>query len=282
MKIGISGSNGFVGSHLRSYLDKILQAEIIAITRKLLYSDPKDLALFLEDCEVIIHLSGAPIVSRWTKKRMKVLRDSRVLTTQTLAKAIILMHKKPKLFISTSAVGIYNSLQLHDDFSKNYGNDFLSQLCQEWENATNPIQAIGVRTVIFRLGLVLSPDGGILRRISPVFKFGMGGKIGNGQQAFPFIHINDLLCAYLHVIQNDRSVGIYNLVAPEIISNIDFTQILKLHFKMPAIFTVPSYLLHLIFLGGADALLNGQKVVSKRLKSEGYKFRNVTINSIYG
>jgi len=282
MKIGISGSNGFVGSHLKSYLSKMLQAEIVSIPRNLLYEDPKEMAVLLKNCQIIINLAGASVASRWTKKRMQELRCSRIATTQNLARAISLLNKKPKLFISTSAVGIYDDTGLHDEFSENYSNGFLSLLCQEWEAATKPISAIGVRTVIFRLGLVLSLHGGMLKKIIPFFKLGLGGKMGNGQQTFPFVHLEDLLRAYKHVILNDQAEGIYNLVAPEIITNFEFTRSLKLHFKKPSFFTVPAFLLNLVFLRGSDVLLIGQKVVSERLKTEGFSFQRKTINDIYG
>ena len=277
MKIGITGSKGLVGSHLCEKLEAEFSAEILAIPRELLYGDPQKLSDFLTGCEMIIHLSGATVVSRWTKKRMSILRDSRILTTQNLSKAIALLNQKPKLFISTSAVGIYNSIDTHTESSTNFADDFLGHLCKDWEHAALQTQEYGVRTVIFRLGVVLSNKGGILGKVLPVFRLGLGGKIGDGKQAFPFIHIQDLMNAYVHVISNPDSKGVYNMVAPELVTNLDFTKTLSSYVKLPAILPVPSVLIRLIYLGGANVLLKGQKVVSERLLSEGFLFENLTL-----
>jgi uncharacterized protein (TIGR01777 family) len=284
MKIGITGGTGLIGAHLIEKLAEELSAEILLIPRKLLYGNVQDLSLFIKSCEIIIHLSGSPIVCRWNSKNKQLLRDSRILTTRNLSYAIGLMETKPKLFISTSAVGIYDTDHTHNESSMNFSNDFLGVLCNDWEKAAYKIEKFGVRTIIFRLGVVLSEKGGALARVLPVFRYGLGGKLGNGMQALPFIHIKDLIAAYLFVILNKEADGVYNLVAPEMISNADYTKTLSSFINRPAFFHVPAFILKIIFGEGAKVLLSGQKVVPKRLLNMGFSFcfptLVVTLNSL--
>jgi len=279
MKIAISGYNGLVGSHLCEYLENAINADILKISRQHLYSDANLLAKYLDDSDVIIHLAGAPVVSVWTKKQMKIIRDSRINTTRNLHEAISIMEKKPELFICASAVGIYDTISLNTESECNYSNDFLGQLCKDWEREARKIEKEYVRTVIFRLGVILSDKGGILKKVLPIFRLGLGGKVGTGEQAFPYIHIADLMEAFLYVIKDKNTKGVYNLVAPEANTNADFTKILATCLKQFAFIPVPAFILKLLYRKGADVLLKGQKVVPERLKTEGFHFKYVTLES---
>lgn len=279
MKIGISGGAGLVGSYLIEKLVEDLHAEIRLIPRKLLYGTIQDLSDYIESCDIIIHLSGSPVLCRWTSKNKQILRDSRILTTQNLSRAIGMMETKPKLFISTSAVGIYDSDHTHDESSMRFANDFLGELCKDWEKEAAMVKNYAVRTIIFRLGVVLSDKGGALAKLIPVFRCGLAGKLGNGRQSFPFIHINDLINAYLFVISNAEAEGVFNLTAPEIVTNGDFTKTLSSVLNRPAFLTVPSFVLHAIFGGGAKVLLAGQKVMPKRLLNMGFQFCFPTLST---
>ena len=276
MKIAISGSNGLVGSHLCDYLQTELGAEILKIPRKRLYGDVKSLAKLLDGVNIIIHLSGASILSRWTKKRKKILRDSRIETTKNLCKAVALLESKPEQFICTSAVGIYNDSDKHSEESEVYSHDFLGRICIEWETAAMEMQKHNVATAIFRFGVVLSEQGGIIQKSIPFFKLGIGGRLGSGKQKFPFIHINDLVRAYCFVI-NKKSKGIYNLVAPESINNSDFTKLMAKTLKRPAFCHVPSFILRILLGEASTVLLNGQRVLPNRLKREGFKYNYLTL-----
>ncbi|PCH71252.1 MAG: TIGR01777 family protein [Bacteroidales bacterium] len=277
MKIGITGGSGFIGSHLTAKLVNELNADVLLIPRKLLYGNVQDLSVYIKSCEIIIHLSGAPIVCRWNSKNKRNLRNSRILTSQNLSAAIGLMETKPKLFISTSAVGIYDATHTHNDSSLNFSNDFLGELCLEWEEASNEIVKLGVRTVIFRLGVVLSDKGGALAKVLPIFRYGFGGRLGSGDQAFPFIHITDLLNAYSFVIINEKTEGTYNLTAPELITNSDYTKELGSCLNRPAFFHVPEFILRAIFGDGSTVLLSGQRVIPERLLNRGFQFKYPTL-----
>lgn len=279
MKIGISGGTGLIGSNLIEKLVEELNAEILLIPRKLLYGNVHDLSVYLKSCEIIIHLSGSPVACRWSSKNKQILRDSRILTTQNLSNAIGLMETKPKLFISTSAVGIYDADHIHDESSMNFSNDFLGELCRDWEKATTKIKNQGVRTIIFRLGVVLSSKGGALAKVLPVFRYGLGGKLGNGMQSFPFIHLMDLVNAYLYVILKNDAEGTFNLTAPELITNEDYTRTLSSVLNRPAFLHVLAFIPRAIFGEGAKVLLIGQKVVPKRLLNMGFIFNYPTLGA---
>jgi uncharacterized protein (TIGR01777 family) len=276
MKIAISGSNGLVGSHLCKHLKNEFNANIVNIPRKLLYEKAETLANLLNGSDVIIHLSGASILSRWTKNRKQILRNSRIETTRNLYKAVSLMDEKPKHFICTSAVGIYNCIDKHSEESTAYSNDFLGQLCIDWEQAALKMKKLNVPTVIFRLGVVLSNKGGVIKKTKPIFNLGLGGKLGNGLQSFPFIHMDDLLDAYSFVISK-KSVGTYNLVASETANNKEFTSLLANNLNRPAIFHVPSFLLKILLGEASNVLLRGQVVFPNRLKREGFRHKYLTL-----
>lgn len=277
MKIAISGSNGLVGSHLCGYLQAELGAEILKIPRERLYGDAKSLATLLNGANVIIHLSGASILSRWTKSRKKILRESRVKTTKNLCKAVALLENKPKQFICTSAAGIYNCRDQHSEESIAYSYDFLGRICIEWEQAAMEMQKLEVATTIFRLGVVLSEQGGIVQKSLPFFKLGIGGRLGSGKQMLPFIHIDDLMKAYGFVIKA-KSEGIYNLVAPESINNGDFTKLIAKTVKRPAFCHVPTFILRILLGEASTVLLNGQTVLPNRLKKEGFEYKYLTLD----
>ncbi|MGQ1909405.1 TIGR01777 family oxidoreductase [Marinifilum sp. RC60d5] len=277
MKIAISGSKGLIGSNLSNYLAAKLNADILAIPRAMLYGKTKDLAEFLKGTDAIIHLSGSPVVSVWTKKRMNILRESRIVTTKNLCQAVSEMHVKPSLFISTSAVGIYDAKNTHSEENCLYANDFLGKLCQDWEHEANKMNRLNIRTVIFRFGVVLSDEGGVLKKMIPSFRLGLGAILGNGTQMFPFVHIYDVKEAFLHIFSNKTSKGVYNLVAPDIQTNSDFTKILGKCLKRPVLFHVPAILLKIVLKQGATVLLKGQKVIPQRLLDDGFMFKYDTL-----
>ncbi|WP_282125486.1 TIGR01777 family oxidoreductase [Marinifilum flexuosum] len=276
MKIAISGSNGLVGSHLCDFLQTEFRAEIVKIPRERLYGDAKSLANLLDGANVIIHLSGASILSRWTNNRKKIIRDSRVETTKNLCKAVALLKYKPEQFICTSAVGIYSSLNEHSEESEEYFHDFLGKVCIEWEQAAMQMQKLDVATVIFRLGVVLSKHGGIIQKSLPFFKLGIGGRLGSGKQQFPFIHVDDLIKVYGFVI-NEKTKGIYNLVAPERVNNAYFTKMMAKTLNRPAFCHIPSFILRLLLGEASTVLLNGQTILPNRLKKEGFEYKYLTL-----
>ncbi len=263
--IAISGSSGFVGTCLKNYFAN--DYEILPIKRSDL-SDEIKLKSIMEKSHIVINLSGANILARWSEKYKKILHESRINTTNSLVKAINNSKNKPELFISTSAIGIYSNHLCHDEIDFKHANDFLANLCKDWESSANKCES---RVAIFRLGVVLG-NGGALKQMLLPFKLGLGGKIGSGKQAFSFIHIKDLLKAYKFIIENENLSGVFNLVSPNPTTNEKLTYTLAKTLKRPAFFTVPKFVLKLIYSSGASVLTEGQSVKPKRLLENGFKF----------
>lgn len=273
MTIAISGISGFVGSYLQNYFEKKMY-KVIPIERSILTNE-KVLANLISEANVIINLAGANILQRWNKKHKKLMYDSRINTTKALVKAIN-KNKKEQLFISTSAIGIYANDILCDEEQYVFGDGFLAQLCQDWEQEARQVKK---RMAIFRFSIILG-DGGALKKMLFPFKLGLGGKIGSGEQPFSYIHINDLARTYALIIRNQNLEGIFNLSTPNPSTNGEFSTVLARTLHRPSFFPVPALILKLIFGEGAQVLLNGQCVYPKRLIDNAFQFCFPTVKSV--
>jgi len=271
--IAISGISGFVGSYLNSYF-YVKGYDVIEITREDL-AEPVLLKQKVEKADVIINLSGKNIIQRWSKKKKKQIYKSRIESTKALVSAINANDKK-QLFISTSAIGIYENDIACDEEDFIYGQTFLTQLCQDWEREASRVEK---RLAIFRLGVVLG-EGGALKKMLTPFKLGLGGKIGDGKQPFSYIHIEDLARAYEHVITHDSMEGVFNLTTPNPTTNSDFTDTLAKRVDKPAFISLPTFVLKLIYGGGEQVLSHGQKVYPKRLLENGFEFKYEKLKNI--
>lgn len=275
MKIAISGASGFVGQELtKMFISK--GDEVIPIKRDVL-QNIEVLSALIDGCDIVINLSGANIIARWSEEYKKELYTSRIDTTQSLVNAFEKANNKPKLFISTSAVGIYDNQKQYDEEDMEYARDFLGNLCIDWEAEALGANELGIRTAIFRFGIVLGSNGGALKQMLLPFKLGVGGKIGSGEQGFSFIHIEDLKNAYQFIINNEDIDGIYNLTAPVPTTNLGLTKALGKSLRRPTFLPLPEFVLELIFSEGAKVLTDGQQVVPKRLQESGFKFTFETI-----
>ncbi len=271
--IAITGASGFVGTSLTKFFSN-LGYKIIPLSREILNNKDK-LEEILNSCDIVINLAGANIINRWSESYKKLLYSSRIDTTSKIINAINNISNKPKLLISTSAVGIYDNKTIHNE-NGTFSNDFLSNLCQDWEKKALEAKNDITKVSIFRFGIVLGKDGGALQKMLTPFKLGLGGTIGNGNQAFSFIHIEDLLNAYKFVIENLHE-GIFNLTAPNPTTNKGLTLALGKTLKRPTILPVPEFVLKLIFSEGARVLTDGQSVVPKKLLDLGFEFKFKTI-----
>jgi len=278
MRIAISGSNGYIASNLIP----ILEAEnhtVIRIKRDEL-SDIEKLAPILTSTSVVINLAGAPILQRWTPENKNTILKSRVESTENITKVInqLPAGQRPKLFISASAIGIYAPDLVHTESSRLFAKDFVSEVVNRWEKASEDLNP-DVRRVVFRIGLILGREAKTIKSLLPLFKLGLGGKIAGGKQPFPFIHIDDVVKAILWTIQNQHTQGIYNLAAPENIDNSTFTKTLPNLLKRPAIFTVPRFALKIALGEASSLLLNNPQVYPERLLNEGFQFAYPDIKS---
>ena len=233
--------------------------------------------------DAVVNLSGASIAGgRWTEKRKAALRSSRVNTTRALIEAIERMNAKPSVFISASAIGFYgnrgNEILTEESAG---GSDFLAELAKDWEAEALKAEAWRTRAVLARFGIILAKHGGALPKMVTPFRFGLGGRLGSGKQCMSWIALEDVVGILKMAITNAAIFGALNVVSPQPVTNVEFTQELASALHRPAIFPVPPFALRLV-LGRemADALLtSSQRVVPKKLQQIGYGFQYPVLNS---
>ena len=277
MKIAISGSNGLIASYLIEALRKN-NHQVIPIDRTLLLpSNADSLRHTLESCDAVINLAGATINQRWNARNKKLIYDSRIESTRALVLAINSLKQKPNVFISTSAVGAYPIDAISDENDTRYGENFLAQVCKDWETEARNISS-KVRLVIPRFGVVLASDGGAFPQMCIPFRLFLGGKIATGLQGLSWIHIDDLVNGLLLTLNNEKVEGIVNFTSPQITDNALFTSALSKITNRPAWFTIPKFILHLILGDQAQLLTEGQKIMPKKLIDLGFHFQYPTLD----
>jgi uncharacterized protein (TIGR01777 family) len=229
--------------------------------------------------DAVIHLAGESIIGRWTAKKKIRLRDSRIPVTTNLAQALAQAKSKPQIFLSASAIGYYGNRGdelLTEESSP--GTGFTADLARDWELASLPAAKAGIRTVQMRIGLVIATAGGALPKMLPAFKFGLGGKLGDGHQWMSWIGLQDMIGAIQHLLRSDLMHGPVNLVAPRPVTNDEFSKTLGGVLSRPALFPVPAFAARLAFGEMADELLlASQRVEPTKLISSGYPFRCPTL-----
>ena len=226
----------------------------------------------LKDSDGIINLIGEPIADKkWTKLQKQKIEDSRINTTRFLMKTLKKYKINPKVLINGSAIGYYGT-SLSEEFNENSssGNDFLAKLCKKWEGVASE-KPFFSRLVIFRIGIVLESEGGALAKMLPIFKIGLGGPIGDGMQWMSWIHRSDLCALITQALVDKKFSGVYNAVAPEPVLMKDFSNTLGKCLNRPNLLPVPGSILKLLLGDGATLVLEGQKVISKKLNF--YKFK---------
>lgn len=232
--------------------------------------------------DAVVNLAGAPIADRpWTKARKSLLWDSRVRLTEELVEWLGRREQKPALLISGSAVGWYGDGGEHrlTEADQPVTADFASQLCNAWEERASEAAVLGIRVVLIRTGLVLARDGGFLQRLLPAFRLGLGGRLGNGRQWMPWIHIEDQIGLIDFLLRQPAASGPYNACAPTPVRNLEFTRRLSRCLHRPALLPVPAALLKPLLGELAGLLLGGQHAQPQRLQEEGYSFRFTDLDS---
>ncbi len=271
MKIVICGKSGLVGSKLQEMFEASKNDVIGIKVRE--NTKIEDIVKEINDCDILINLSGATILARWNKAYKNLLYNSRIDTTKKLVDAIAQCNEKPKLFISASAVGIYDSEAKHDDYSTEYANDYLAHICKDWEAEARRAEEYGVRSVQSRFGVIYAKDAGAMQKMLPPFKMGVGGKLGEGHQIISWIHIEDLVRAFEFIVKTPDLKGAINFTTPHTLSNIEQTKILGQVLNRPTFFGVPEFVIKLIFGEGSTVLLDSKDVYPKKLLDSGFEFR---------
>lgn len=285
MKILLSGSHGLIGSALLPLLTS-RGHRIIRLVRGDPGSGPDRISWDpasgrlespqLEGFDAVIHLAGESLASgRWTAARKGRIRQSRVESTRLLAGALAHLERRPAALITASAVGYYGDRGdeiLVEDSAP--GSSFLATLCRDWEAAAAPAHQAGIRVAHLRSGVVLSPAGGVLARLLPVFRAGLGGRLGNGRQFMSWIGLGDEVEAIHHVLTHDAVQGPVNLVSPQPVTNREFTSALGRFLRRPAFLAVPAGLLRLALGELAGELLGSARAYPARLLATGYTFQD--------
>ncbi|TDV55507.1 hypothetical protein EC919_10350 [Pseudomonas graminis] len=226
--------------------------------------------------DAVVNLAGAPIADRpWTRKRKILLWDSRITLTEQLLTWLERREQKPGVLISGSAVGWYGDggERELDETAQPVSEDFASRLCIAWEETAQRAEALGIRVVLVRTGLVLADEGGMLQRLLPPFKMGMGGPIGNGRQWMPWVHIEDQIALIDFLMNRDDARGPYNACAPAPARNRDFAKTLASVLHRPSFMPMPAVALRLLLGELSILLLGGQRARPDRLQEAGFTFR---------
>ena len=270
MIIAITGAGGFIGKQLISFFqDK--GNELRRLPRMHAGTRAIDISKLISGVDVIINLAGTPIIGRWNEAYKKSLFDSRIITTSKIVEAIDLLDTKPRLLISASAVGIYSGEGEQTESSFKMADDYLGQICSAWEQEAQKAVPL-TRVAVIRFGIVLGKGGGALKKMLPLFRLGLGGKIASGKQGFSWIHSTDVIRAVQFIIENEKAKGEFNFTAPEVVNNAQFTKVLAKVLKRPAFFAVPSLALKILFGEGSIAVTGGQFAPPKHLLDVGFQF----------
>jgi uncharacterized protein len=283
MRVLVGGGRGFIGSHLVAALDQ-RGDEAVVISR-----DPKNgevgwdeiTPALLSTVDAVINLAGCNIAAHnWTPRYKTEILTSRLHTTAAIVQAITDCASPPRFFLNASAIGYY-SLEGDAVFDEESppGTHFLAQVCQEWESAAQLVNG-KIRRAIVRFGLVLGSDGGAYQRLTTLFRWYLGGRIGTGEQPVCWIHIDDLVGLMLYLLDSEECSGIYNGVAPNWATNQEFTHLLAESLDRPALFNAPAWLLHIAMSERAEQLLlKGARVVPRRTQESGFQWKFPTLES---
>ncbi len=292
MKVLISGATGLIGREVSARLRQqghqvscLVRNATRATTNDLVWWPSQPLpAAALANYDAIIHLAGRPVATTWTTKARQEIRDSRVLGTANLAAAAAEAFRSngtPHTMICASAIGYYGSRgdeELLEESTPGMG--FLADVCRQWEDAAKPAIEAGIRVAQLRTSIVLSPAGGALKQMLPIFRLGLGGRLGSGRQWWSWTSLNDATRAYLFALENSQLHGPMNLATPHAITNAEFTRTLAHVLHRPAFFAVPAIALRALAGEMAEEmLLSSQCVLPNKLLAHGFRFEDADLET---
>ncbi|MBL9091359.1 MAG: TIGR01777 family oxidoreductase [Planctomycetaceae bacterium] len=288
MRAVVTGATGFVGRRLLEFIDEpiVLSRDAerarktlgsLAPTAKFHAWDPlREQAPSdgFDGADAVFHLAGEPVAEgRWTPEKKRLLRESRTTGTANLVRGLAACAARPAVLVSASAVGYYGSRGdevLTED--KPPADDFLGEICVAWEREAAKAETLGIRVASARIGIVLGAGGGALKKMLPPFKLGLGGRIGDGKQYMPWVHVDDIVGMLLFAATHDSIRGPFNAVGPRPVTNTEFTRSLGKALGRPTIFPVPVLALRLALGEFAGVLTGSQRAVPERMSAAGYPF----------
>lgn len=283
MKIAVSGSTGLIGSALIPFL-KEQGHEVFKLMRVRADLLPDEIGWdthrgvinpsLLEGMDAVVHLAGENIMGRWTEAKKEKIRTSRVVGTKLLCQALCSLKHPPSVFVAASAIGYYGDRGDETLIEKSpKGEGFLPNVCEQWEEATGALKEKGSRIVNLRIGMVLSGKGGALKQMLPVFKWGLGGKMGLGNQWMSWIAIDDLIRIIDFALHKEQLAGSLNAVSPYPVTNQTFTETLGKLLHRPTFMAMPACAVKLVFGQlGTELLLSSTRVSPRKLEEAGYPF----------
>ena len=284
LNLVVSGASGLIGSavvaRLRASGHRVRRLVRRTAAAEEISWDPatgKIESAKLEPVDGVIHLAGENIGTRWTRAKKARIRESRTRGTRLLSEALAKLARPPSCLISASAVGIYgdrgNQILTESSAPGDPSRDFLVSVCREWEAAADPARAAGIRVVHPRFGVVLSPEGGALRKLLLPFRLGLGGRMGSGEHWMSWVALQDVTDAISHLLSAEALQGPVNVSAPEPVTNRDFTRVLGRVLRRPAVLPVPALALRAVLGEMADrTLLSSARALPVRLLESGYRF----------
>ncbi|MGW8798586.1 TIGR01777 family oxidoreductase [Streptomyces sp. NPDC055775] len=281
-RIAVTGSTGLIGTALVRSL-RVDGHEVVRLVRRPARAgdevewDPKRGYVDgagLVGCDAVVHLAGAGVGDhRWTEAYKQEIRDSRVLGTEAIAQAVASLDVPPKVLLSGSAIGYYGDTgDRAVDESAPHGEGFLPSVCVEWEAAAAAAEEAGVRTVFARTGLVVGREGGAWGRLFPLFRAGLGGRLGDGHQYWSFIALHDHIAALRHILDTPALSGPVNLTGPDPVTNGEVTAAMGRVLRRPTLFAVPAPALRITLGDFAEDVLGSQRVLPRRLLESGFSF----------
>jgi uncharacterized protein (TIGR01777 family) len=278
MRVAVTGATGTIGSALVRGLT-LRGDEVTALSRSTNWPDPKAGPPPLDALrgrDGVVHLLGEQIAQRWSDEAKREIRDSRIRSTRNLVDAIgeLPEAERPRVLISQSGAGWYGHRgDERLDESAPAGDDFLARLSADWEAEARRAEELGVRVVVNRTGMVLSPSGGALEKMLPFFRAGVGGPVAGGRQYVPWVHLDDVVGAILFELDSEAAAGPVNVTAPEPATNRELSKALGRVLRRPAFASVPALAVRLLYGEMADIVTTGQRAVPARLTELGYSFR---------
>jgi uncharacterized protein (TIGR01777 family) len=287
MHIGITGASGFIGRQIVE-LARLQGHRVIGFSRKqnAQIEGCQEIRAFgpqmdLNDVQAMVHLAGEPILGLWTKnKRERILR-SRIEGTRWVVEAIARAARKPEILVSASGAGIYGNRgeEILTESSTPDISDFLGQVASAWESEGKKAETAGARYVALRIAMAMGRDGGAIPLIKSIFRYGLGGNLGNGKQWMPWIHVADIAGLALHAVQQTGARGPLNAAGPVPIRNEEFTRAMGEVLKRPAFLSVPSFVLKTLLREESALVLNSQRIIPETALKTGYQFKYPDIRS---
>jgi uncharacterized protein (TIGR01777 family) len=282
----VTGATGFIGRHLLARLERpaVLSRDAVRAEKELAAFSARTFAWdslegpppaeAFEGIDTLFHLAGEPVADRrWNAAKKQAIRDSRVIGTRHLVDAIERLDARPRTLVACSAVGFYGDRGNEGlDESSRPADDFLAQVCVDWEQEAARATTLGLRVVHVRVGVVMGKEGGALPKMLTPFKLGMGGKLGSGRQWMPWVHVDDVVGIMLHGATNDQVQGPINATAPGAATNAEFTKALGKALGRPTIFTVPATIFKLMVGEFAQIVLSSQRISPRVAQQTGYRF----------